>query len=130
MTIKNKVRISLVDDDPVQHFILERLIPTLNHPCTVELQSFPSAREFLKSDTLSLPLYDIIIVDINMPVMTGFELLEKIDPSIDGSPVFILSSSHSEEDKTRALGFSSVKDFVTKPLDEIKLETIIRKAFN
>jgi len=72
---------------------------------------------------------NIIFVDLHMPKMNGFQFIEKYEehfaPKFSRTALFVLSSSTRESDKNSALGYSSVKDFLIKPLTEAKLEGIL-----
>jgi len=75
----------------------------------------------------------LILLDINMPSMTGFEFLEQYnrfdnDKRYNSIVILMLTSSHSEEDKEKAKQFDSVKGFLTKPVDEDNLREALEKA--
>lgn len=71
---------------------------------------------------------DIIFVDINMPIMSGFEFIEEYEKKLFSqfpeTRLYVVSSSVREHDKKTALGYKSVQGFIVKPLTEEKLEEI------
>jgi two-component system cell cycle response regulator CtrA len=75
--------------------------------------------------------YDIIILDLNLPDMSGFDVLRKLRVSKVTSPVMILSGLAGMEDKVKGLGFGA-DDFMTKPFhkDELiaRIHAIVRRS--
>ena len=75
---------------------------------------------------------DLLIIDINMPVMDGFELLEQLRKKGDHTPALMLSARGERADVTRGLRLGA-DDYVTKPfgLEELLLRVgaILRRAF-
>jgi CheY-like chemotaxis protein len=71
---------------------------------------------------------DIILFDLNMPEMDGWEFIEafkKINFEKDIS-TFIFTSSIDPNDKQRSFQYTDIKDFITKPLTRQKLDKILR----
>ncbi|MDO7742963.1 MAG: response regulator, partial [Pedobacter sp.] len=76
------------------------------------------------SQNLDLP--DLIFLDINMPIMTGWEFLVEYEKlSINKMiPVYMLSSSIFQNDIDKAKTFPNVKDFMSKPMSNNQLINI------
>ena len=74
--------------------------------------------------------YDIILLDLNLPDISGFEVLRKLRVSKVKSPVLILSGLSGIEDKIKGLGCGA-DDYLTKPFhkDELvaRIHTIVRR---
>src|ERR1700759_3505449 len=75
--------------------------------------------------------YDIILLDLNLPDMSGFDVLRKLRGSKVKSPVLVLSGLASIEDKIKGLGFGA-DDYLTKPFhkDELvaRIHAIVRRS--
>jgi two-component system OmpR family response regulator len=74
---------------------------------------------------------DLLIVDINMPLMDGFEFIERIRSNGDNTPALMLSARGDRADVTRGLTLGA-DDYVTKPfgLEELvlRIKAILRRS--
>ena len=75
--------------------------------------------------------YDIIMLDLNLPDMSGFEVLRSLRVSKVKTPILILTGLAGIEDKVRGLGFGA-DDYMTKPFhkDELvaRIHAIVRRS--
>jgi two-component system cell cycle response regulator CtrA len=75
--------------------------------------------------------YDIILLDLNLPDMSGFEVLRSLRASKVKTPILILTGLAGIEDKVRGLGFGA-DDYMTKPFnrDELvaRIQAIVRRS--
>lgn len=113
----------LIDDDGLVNFLNQEIIKDVFPDKCV--QSFESATDALaelkklaESPNSNLP--QLILLDINMPVMDGWEFLEAFDglPTAicENCKVVMHTSSIDPRDVEKAKTFSSVTDYITKPL--------------
>ena len=72
---------------------------------------------------------DLLITDINMPKMDGFELIEAVRgmPEFRGTPILVLSTEFSDDKKARARS-AGATGWITKPFDPDKLGAAIRRV--
>jgi two-component system response regulator RegX3 len=102
-----KARVLIVEDE----LELAELIQMYLHKEGVESEICRDAETALLS--LSGDEYDLLVLDINLPGMDGFELLQQIRPRIS-VPVIIVSARDADEDIIMGLGIGA-DEFVTKP---------------
>lgn len=124
--------IALVDDDEVTNFLNKRLVESsglFNHILT-----FANGKEildYMTSDNAVEP--NVILLDINMPVMNGFDFLEHHQklPNSNQADVVIamLTTSLLDKDKIRAEGLD-INEYVEKPLSIDKLKMLLNKHIN
>jgi CheY-like chemotaxis protein len=133
MTINaQSVSILLVDDDEINNFISVKLIKktlinTEIKTCLNGRFAIDLLQEIQENDPDELP--DYILLDINMPIMNGWEFLEEyeklgIDPK-GKSKIYIISSSVFNNDINKAKSYPLVKDFVSKPLSVDKIRDLL-----
>lgn len=79
-----------------------------------------TALQFLRKEKsyAGTPEPDLVLLDLNIPKKSGFEVLEQIkqDPYLRKIPVIILTSSNAEDDVLRSYG-NYANSYVTKPVD-------------
>ena len=128
--------IMLVDDDQNDNFFHEREIKKINPAITViEKTTGLDGLEYLESNKENKEVMpDLIFLDINMPILDGWDFLEKykqLDKELQDLVVIImLSTSGYPEDIERAMSYSCVSDYIIKPLTKEKLENITKRYFN
>lgn len=115
-------KIMIIDDNEVDNYITSALIKKNNLTNTlIEFDSGLKAIEYLernKDNNQELP--DLILLDIYMPLMDGFEFLhlfEKIDPAITKKcKICIVSSSIDDNDIIKSRLEKNIYTFISKPL--------------
>lgn len=123
----------LVDDDHVFNFLSSRLFEKLGFNEGIHVAM--NGAEALKlindyySGTQSLP--DVILLDLNMPVMDGFEFIEAFHrirmPNKDRVKIVIVSSSRDEKDVERARNLG-ITHYLVKPIHEKDLLEIMNST--
>ena len=111
-------RFILIDDNEADNVFHEIMIRRAGF--TGDILIFESGAEalaHLKNDPLTTPT--CIYLDINMPLMDGFEFALKATPVLTGKPTVVLvmlTSSDSPKDRERVNEIPIIQGFVTKPL--------------
>ncbi len=125
-------RILLVDDDNINNFINQRLIKKLN--IAEEVNVAVNGEEAIKviKNTCDHECPDLILLDINMPVMDGFEFLEEYKKlpiaNKDKVVIVMLTTSTNQNDMGRSKNIP-IRGFLNKPLTEDKLTKIMKDYF-
>lgn len=126
------VVVAVIDDESLQYLTLKLMVANLG--LNVNLLHFADGKEALdyiseyKADAGFLP--DCILLDLNMPRITGWEFLESYqiikDALAKTIPVYVISSSIDESDRKRALDNPHVEEFLVKPLSQSDILSILK----
>ena len=128
--MKGKVNcVMLIDDNIHDNFFHERALKKADVADKIIIkESTESALSFLKDTqdaTYILP--DIILLDINMPIMNGWDFLEKyeeLEQSLRSKVIYLLSSSENPLDQERAKDSPLISGILPKPLTK---EIVLRE---
>ena len=123
------MNVHLIDDDEVFHFITECMLLEVNF--ATQIRTFTDAREALRVIGQDIPLsvLDVIFLDLNMPLMDGWQFLKALEPYKDQLKgrcrIYILTSSLNMSDMQLAAEDELVCGFIHKPLDEKDVQVIL-----
>ncbi|KAF2518512.1 response regulator [Flavobacterium salilacus subsp. salilacus] len=119
----------VIDDDKIYHFLFKNLLK--QNGINVVTKFFCDGAEAIDYIRLNNndQLPDLILLDVNMPIMDGWQFLEeysKLSISLSKlSIIYMISSSNSEVDINKAKDFNNiVKDYYLKPICKEDLDKI------
>ena len=119
------MRVLLVEDDPSTQKSVKMMLETAN----MVVDTTDLGEDGLEIGKLYD--YDIIVLDIMLPDMDGFEVLRRLRDSRVNTPVLILSGLGESESKVKGLG-SGADDYLTKPFNKeelmARIQAIVRRS--
>ena len=133
--MKQKIHeILLVDDDAITNFCNEELLKKQGIAKQIHaVCSGEQAIQFIKKNWLTRNYYPkrLILLDINMKGMSGFDFLENLEKlMLNGNiQVAILTCSDLNKDRVRA-SYYHIVDYIEKPLDPQKLENLLDRYYH
>jgi len=130
MAQTKKLNFIVIDDSKLDCFIAEKIIR--NTGKCESVKSFLQATDalaFISSTPVDDQSHTIILVDIQMPIMNGFEFVEafeKLPKELIGNyTIYIISSSINENDLSKVHNYVSVRQFLNKPLTSNNLTILL-----
>ena len=119
--MKETSNILIVDDNANNRDTLEAMLTGLGH----DLRFAQNGEEALQKAIERPP--DLILLDINMPGMDGFEVCEKlrVDSKLSSVPIVITTSLDDKESKLRGIN-AGADDFITKPIDGMEIRARVK----
>lgn len=120
-----KVKILVVDDIPLNVLLVKKMLQPLGFD-TSEAEDGVVAMEKIGAEKP-----DLILLDLMMPRMDGFEVLRRLRASDDTKsiPVIILSALNSNDDVARGIAMGA-EDYITKPIIMDRLQSSVIKQVN
>ncbi len=130
-TDKKFKTVMLVDDNEIDNLINQKMIEASNIAKHIFTHTgAKSAMEFLKNmerlEVAERVLPDVIFLDIDMPLMDGFQFLDEFEKLSDETrgkcKIVMLTSSINPQDMSKSKKYSYVKKYLNKPLSSDTLE--------
>jgi CheY-like chemotaxis protein len=114
----------LIDDDPMSNvfgsIIIKKHYPEME---VLTMNSGLEAIAYLKENAKPKP--EIIFLDLNMPVMNGWEFLDEYKKMGMGINVILLTSSSSLEDIIKSQEYTEIKQYLLKPITTDSLKKVM-----
>ncbi len=116
----------VVDDSETTRSLIKSAIEEIGG-----INTFEASTGFEALKALPTQPFDLIIIDINMPDINGFELINfvKNNERYKNLPIIIVSTESSEEDKKRGMTLGALA-YLTKPFKAEELRDIVKKALS
>lgn len=131
--MSNSLNVCIVDDDDIYQFTMVKTLKSLR--LAENIMTFSDGEEALDFMLDNLhndkELPDVIFLDIDMPIMDGFQFMEeyvKLKPSLGKKiTIYMVSSSVDPVDIERAKKISEIADYMVKPITHNQLRNIVEE---
>ena len=130
LQLMRNAKVMMVDDEPINMRVLQLLLTNEGYSCFVTVCDSTTAMSVLRSEKP-----DVLLLDLNMPQVSGLDILEQIraDKKLNHMPVIVLTSSSNTDTKFKALSLGAT-DFLAKPVHPSELalrmrNTLISRAY-
>ncbi|TGM32022.1 response regulator [Leptospira biflexa] len=117
-------KVYLIEDDAVTTFLIKTLMEKFSFAS--EILTYSNGAEALDALQKAIEFPELLFLDLNMPIMDGWQFLETIQniPQFSKIPTYILTSSVDPSDKSKSETYPNVVGYLTKPLSKKDLSTI------
>lgn len=118
LTSNDVYKILIVEDNVINQLVTKKIIEKNNYICKVVDDGFAALAILEKED------FDLILMDINMPLMNGFETTKRIRLKDLKTPIVALTAFDKDEITDEAIS-SGINDIIIKPFEPVKLFKIL-----
>jgi len=117
------MRVLIVDDEPLAQTALAHVLGTRN-----DVEHFDSAKDAIEAlDKLAKDSYDVLLLDINMPELSGTELVDQLRQRDETMPSVVFVTAHDEH--AIAAFEKHAVDYVLKPFSSERIDAALDRAF-
>lgn len=132
MSVEKREHILMIDDDREDAFLMKRALKAVDE--NIEFQHIIDSEVFVKSLQSSENIYgivDVLLVDLNMRGMDGFDVIKAVrdNERTRNTNIVMLTSSDREEDRAKALAMGANR-FATKPNTIKDMSELARSLVN
>ncbi|HEC13951.1 MAG TPA: response regulator [Acidiferrobacteraceae bacterium] len=121
-TDPKKANILVVDDEAVNVRVVQKMLTTTGYHNVVCTQDPVEVLALYQKHNI-----DLILLDLDMPVLSGYDIMDQLITLTNGNPppILVLTAQHTQSHRQRALD-NGARDFVTKPFDVDELLSRVR----
>lgn len=116
--------ILIVDDEPEVREVLAEMLTVMGH----EVTKAGSGREAL--ECFDPACHDLIVSDVMMPDMNGFDLLRALEPRLRDRIPFVILSNHDDPDSVAAAIYAGAFDYLIKPFLPADVAETVERALS
>ncbi|HAD05393.1 MAG: two-component system response regulator [Desulfuromonadales bacterium GWD2_61_12] len=119
-------KILIVEDSPTMRQLIVFALKRIRGLTIVEANDGVDGLKKLSADR-----FDLILTDINMPIMDGLKLVSLVrnDPNYKAVPIVIITTEGASEDRERALALGA-NDYITKPIQTTQILDVAKRLLN
>lgn len=118
LTCSQMFKVLVVEDNVINQIVTKKIIEKNNYSCTVVDDGYAAL------EILDVEDFDVVLMDINMPMMNGFETTRKIRLKGIKTPIVALTAFDKDEITDEAIS-AGINDIIIKPFESVKLFKII-----
>ena len=118
LTSNQMFKVLVVEDNLINQLVTRKIIEKNNYSCTVVDDGYAAL------EILDIEDFDVVLMDINMPMMNGFETTRKIRLKGIKTPIVALTAFDKDEITDEAIS-AGINDIIIKPFESVKLFKII-----
>ena len=123
--ITSKKRILVAEDDEINYLLLTKMLLSSDNLELIRAKNGQEAVDIFTNDKA----FDLIFLDIKMPIMNGFEAFEHINKTKTSIPI-IAQTAFSSSDDIEIINKTGFTDYILKPIHRDKLLELITKYLN
>lgn len=126
--------ICIIDDDPIFRFGTKKMMETVQF--SLKFLVYKNGKDafdnLLPQIQMNSNLPDVILLDLNMPIMDGWQLLDELAkiPNAKNIPIYIVSSSVDSRDVKKAKSYKMVSKYIVKPFSISKIQELMEELEN
>lgn len=119
-------KVLIIEDSPTMRQLIAFALKRLHGVRIVEASDGVDGLKKLSSDR-----FDLILTDINMPIMDGLKLVSLVrnDAGYKNTPIVVITTEGAQEDRDRALALGA-NDYITKPIQAGRILEMAKNMLN